>query len=307
MLRKIDSAGLGTSDLGWLRSRFHFSFAEYRDPDNVSFGVLRVLNDDLVAPGRGFGTHPHNDFEILSYVVDGALTHADSMGNEHTLTRGEVQYMSAGKGVLHSEYNRGDTTLRFLQIWIFPDEKGHEPAYGDHRFPWEARRNQWLVIAAGPDGDAPVTVHQDVQPERGGARRRPGARLRRGPRPPGLPAADRGLVQRQRRGAGRARRARDRGRGRRGRGIDDVPRPRHRDGRQLTDVLRAAARRDPHLRQAAASTSGGSKTDVIVAISSRYRRLRGYRLQRRTNHQHQMWSRTMLQRRAHELVEPAPQ
>ena len=162
MLRKIDSAGLGTSDLGWLRSRFHFSFAEYRDPDNVKFGVLRVLNDDLVAPGRGFGTHPHNDFEILSYVVDGALTHADSMGNEHTLTRGEVQYMSAGKGVLHSEYNRGDTTLRFLQIWIIPDEKGHEPAYGDHRFPWEARRNQWLVIAAGPDGDAPVGIHQDV-------------------------------------------------------------------------------------------------------------------------------------------------
>ena len=155
MLRKIDSAGLGTSDLGWLRSRFHFSFAEYRDPDNVNFGVLRVLNDDLVAPGRGFGTHPHSDFEILSYVVDGALTHADTMGNEHTLTRGEVQYMSAGKGVLHSEYNRGEGTLRFLQIWIFPDEKGHEPAYGDHRFPWEARKNAWLLIASGPDGDAP--------------------------------------------------------------------------------------------------------------------------------------------------------
>jgi redox-sensitive bicupin YhaK (pirin superfamily) len=163
MLRKIDSAGLGTSDLGWLRSRFHFSFAEYRDPDKVNFGVLRVLNDDLVAPGHGFGTHPHSDFEILSYVVDGALTHGDSMGNEHTLTRGEVQYMSAGTGVLHSEYNRGDETLRFLQIWIIPDEKGHEPAYGDHRFPWEARKNAWLLIAAGPDGDAPITVHQDMR------------------------------------------------------------------------------------------------------------------------------------------------
>jgi redox-sensitive bicupin YhaK (pirin superfamily) len=163
MLRKIDSAGLGTSDLGWLRSRFHFSFAEYRDPDNVNFGVLRVLNDDLVAPGRGFGTHPHSDFEILSYVVDGALTHADSMGNEHTLTRGEVQYMSAGKGVLHSEYNRGQETPRFLQIWILPDEKGHEPDYGDHRFPWEARKNAWLLIASGPGGDAPVTIQQDVR------------------------------------------------------------------------------------------------------------------------------------------------
>jgi redox-sensitive bicupin YhaK (pirin superfamily) len=163
MLRKIDSAGLGTSDLGWLRSRFHFSFAEYRDPDNVNFGVLRVVNDDLVAPGHGFGAHPHSDFEILSYVVDGALTHADSMGNEHTLTRGEVQYMSAGTGVLHSEHNRGDVTLRFLQIWIFPDAKGHPPAYGDHRFPWEARENAWLLIATGPDGDGPITVHQDVR------------------------------------------------------------------------------------------------------------------------------------------------
>ena len=162
MLRKIDSAGLGTSDLGWLRSRFHFSFAEYRDPEKVHFGALRVLNDDLVAPGRGFEMHPHSDFEILSYVVEGALTHGDSMGNQHSLTRGEVQYMSAGTGVLHSEHNRGDKTLRFLQIWIFPDEKGHKPSYGDYRFDWEARRNRWLQIASGPGGRAPVTMHQDV-------------------------------------------------------------------------------------------------------------------------------------------------
>ena len=163
MLRKIDNAGLGTSDLGWLRSRFHFSFAGYHDPENIHFGALRVLNDDLVAPGRGFDMHPHSDFEILSYVVDGALTHADSMGNAHTLTRGEVQYMSAGTGVLHSEHNLGDKTLRFLQIWIFPDEKGHEPAYGDHRFDWEARKNRWLLLASGPGGGAPVTIHQDVR------------------------------------------------------------------------------------------------------------------------------------------------
>ena len=124
MLRKIDSAGLGTSDLGWLRSRFHFSFAEYRDPDNVNFGVLRVLNDDLVAPGHGFGMHPHSDFEILSYVVDGALTHGDSMGNEHTLTRGEVQYMSAGTGVLHSEHNRGEETLQLPPDLALPGRTG---------------------------------------------------------------------------------------------------------------------------------------------------------------------------------------
>jgi redox-sensitive bicupin YhaK (pirin superfamily) len=163
MLRKIDSAGLGSSDLGWLRSRFHFSFAQYRDPDNVHFGVLRVLNDDLVSPDHGFGMHPHSDFEILSYVVDGELTHGDDMGNQHTLGRGEVQYMSAGTGVLHSEYNHGAKTLRFLQIWIIPDETGHEPAYGDHRFDWEARRDAWLLLAAGPDGGAPIAVHQDVR------------------------------------------------------------------------------------------------------------------------------------------------
>ena len=157
MLKKIDSAGLGASDLGWLRSRFHFSFAEYHDPMNVHFGVLRVLNDDLVAPGRGFDMHPHSDFEILSYVVDGALTHGDSMGNAHTLTRGEVQYMSAGSGVLHSEHNLGDKTLRFLQVWLLPDEKGRAPAYGDYRFDWEARKDRWLLIASGPDGGAPVT------------------------------------------------------------------------------------------------------------------------------------------------------
>jgi hypothetical protein len=114
MLRKIDSEDLGTSDLGRLRSRFHFSFAGYYHPDSISFGVLRVLNDDLVEPGAGFGTHPHRDMEIVSYVVGGRLTHADSMGNRHTLARGEVQSMSAGTGVTHSEHNRGEEVLGFL-------------------------------------------------------------------------------------------------------------------------------------------------------------------------------------------------
>ena len=163
MLTRYDAGGLGTSDLGWLRSRFHFSFAEYHDPERVHFGVLRVVNDDLVRPGTGFDTHPHRDMEIVSYVVDGELTHGDSMGNRNTLSRGHVQYMSAGTGVLHSEHNRGDTTLRFLQIWIFPDERGHTPAYGDHRFDWDARRNRWLTLVSGPDGDAPIRLHQDVR------------------------------------------------------------------------------------------------------------------------------------------------
>ena len=162
MLTRYDAAGLGTSDLGWLRSRFHFSFAEYHDPARVHFGVLRVVNDDLVRPGTGFDTHPHRDMEIVSYVVDGELTHGDSMGNRNTLSRGDVQYMSAGTGVLHSEHNLGDETLRFLQIWIFPDERGLAPAYGDHRFDWDARTNRWLTVASGRGGDAPIRLHQDV-------------------------------------------------------------------------------------------------------------------------------------------------
>jgi quercetin 2,3-dioxygenase len=162
MLRKIDSETLGTSDLGWLRSRFHFSFAEYYDPENIHFGVLRVINDDLVRPGTGFDTHPHRDMEIVSYVVDGELTHGDSMGNTNTLTRGQVQYMSAGTGVRHSEHNLGGEVLRFLQIWIFPDGKGHQPVYGDYRFDWDARKNRWLLMVSGPEGDAPIRLHQDA-------------------------------------------------------------------------------------------------------------------------------------------------
>ena len=111
MLRKIDHTKMGRSNLGWLQSIFHFSFAEYYNPANINFGALRVINDDLIAPQTGFGTHPHRDMEIISYVVDGELTHADSMGNQNSITRGQVQYMSAGTGVLHSEYNYGENTL----------------------------------------------------------------------------------------------------------------------------------------------------------------------------------------------------
>ena len=229
MLRKRHHEELGTSDLGWLFSRFHFSFAEYHDPQNMHFGALRVLNDDLVGPGHGFDLHPHSDFEILSYVVDGELTHADSMGNTHTLRRGEVQYMSAGTGVLHSEHNRGGETLRFLQVWVFPDARGHAPAYGDHRFAWDERKDRWLGIASG-DGTAPVTVHQDVRisAHRAGGRA-PAGSAGRG-RQAGLPAAGGGLVQGRRRGPGRARRTRDRGGGRRRGGGHDVARVRRRDG-----------------------------------------------------------------------------
>ena len=165
MVRYIDSKKMGRSFIGWLDSHFHFSFAEYYNPDNIRFGALRVVNDDMVQPGTGFDTHPHRDMEILSYVVDGELTHADSMGNKHTLTRGQVQYMSAGTGVLHSEHNLGNDTLRFLQIWILPDAQGHKPAYGDVPFKIEDRENTWLPIATGvnnKESAAPIRVHQDI-------------------------------------------------------------------------------------------------------------------------------------------------
>lgn len=162
MLRKIDSKNMGSSNLGWLRSKFHFSFAEYYNPDNMNFGVLRVINDDLVEAHTGFSKHPHQNMEIISYVVNGQLTHGDSMGNNNTITRGHVQYMSAGTGVFHSEFNHGNETLRFLQIWILPDKIGHTPNYGDYRFNFDDRHNQWLHIVSSVEGNAPIKINQDA-------------------------------------------------------------------------------------------------------------------------------------------------
>ncbi len=161
MIKKIENKNIGRSNLGWLQSIFHFSFAEYYNPKNMNFGSLRVLNDDLVKTNTGFPTHPHKDMEIVSYVVKGALTHGDSMGNENTLTRGQVQYMSAGTGVYHSEYNLGDDTLRFLQVWILPDNTGYKPNYGDYRFTWEERKNKWLHMVSSKSGNAPIKINQD--------------------------------------------------------------------------------------------------------------------------------------------------
>jgi redox-sensitive bicupin YhaK (pirin superfamily) len=165
MLRAIESGSLGRGQHSWLDSHFHFSFADYYNPENINFGVLRVWNDDIVLPDTGFDMHPHKDMEIISYVIDGQLSHADSMGNEQALTRGQVQYMSAGTGVWHSEHNRGTVPLRFFQIWIFADENGYEPNYGDFRFKWEDRINQWLPLASSVDNaesQAPIKIHQDI-------------------------------------------------------------------------------------------------------------------------------------------------
>lgn len=162
MIRVIDHNRMGKGEHGWLHSTFHFSFADYFNSNNISFGPLRVVNDDTVDPHSGFPTHPHDNMEIVSYVVDGVLTHQDSMSNKQELTRGQVQYMSAGTGVTHSEFNLTDNPLRFLQIWIFPDQNGYEPQYGDFRFEWADRENKWLQIVSGIDGKAPVKIHQDM-------------------------------------------------------------------------------------------------------------------------------------------------
>lgn len=162
MLRKLDHRNMGKSNLGWLKSIFHFSFAEYFNIDNMNFGVLRVINDDLIEGNTGFDLHPHKDMEIVSYVVDGELTHGDTMGNRNTISRGHVQYMSAGTGVYHSEHNLGDSTASLLQIWIIPDKKGYKPAYGDYRFNWDDRKNKWLNIVSSKDGDAAIKINQDA-------------------------------------------------------------------------------------------------------------------------------------------------
>jgi quercetin 2,3-dioxygenase len=153
----------GHFDHGWLDTRHTFSFADYHDPKFMGFRTLRVINEDRVQPGQGFGTHPHRDMEIISYVVEGALAHEDSMGNGSTIRPGEVQRMTAGTGVLHSEFNQSkDQVVHFLQIWIRPDRNGLEPGYEQKAFPPEERRGR-LRLVASPDGrDGSVVVHQDA-------------------------------------------------------------------------------------------------------------------------------------------------
>jgi redox-sensitive bicupin YhaK (pirin superfamily) len=152
------------TQIGWLDSRHTFSFAEHYDPRFMGFRALRVINEDRVAPGQGFGTHPHRDMEILSYVLDGALAHRDSMGTGSIIRAGDVQRMTAGTGVLHSEFNASDSeVVHFLQIWLLPDRAGLEPAYEQRHFD-PARRVGTLTLVASRDGrDGSCTIHQDVQ------------------------------------------------------------------------------------------------------------------------------------------------
>jgi hypothetical protein len=158
-----ESADRGFADHGWLRSYHTFSFADYYDPANMGFGALRVINEDRVQPGTGFDTHGHRDMEIVSYVLDGALAHKDSTGKGSVIRPGDVQRMSAGRGIRHSEYNASDSELvHFLQIWIEPNEQGIEPGYEETRFDAASKRGALRLIAS-PDGrDGSVTIHQDA-------------------------------------------------------------------------------------------------------------------------------------------------
>ena len=163
MLDIIRSDDRGSADHGWLQAKHTFSFAEYHNPERVRFGKLRVINEDRIAPAQGFGTHPHKDMEIVTYIISGAIEHKDSMGNGTVIRAGEVQRMTAGTGVQHSEFNHSiEDELHLLQIWIFPEQQNLEPGYEQTLFTREQKLNQLKLVGSRDGRDGSVTIHQDV-------------------------------------------------------------------------------------------------------------------------------------------------
>lgn len=164
MINVYPAAGRFSADHGWLQSNFSFSFAEYRDPDNMHFGPLRVFNDDFVAPLKGFGSHPHKEMEIVSVVLKGQLQHQDSTGNREVLRRGEVQRMTAGTGIVHSEMNpSADEEVNFLQLWFMPNEQGLDPSYEQLAYDQSAAKNRLLpVVSNRTHADQTAFIHQDL-------------------------------------------------------------------------------------------------------------------------------------------------
>lgn len=161
-LRKAEERG--HANHGWLDTYHSFSFADYYDSEHMGYGPLRVINDDRIHPGRGFGMHPHRDMEIITYILDGELSHKDSMGNGSVIRRGDVQRMSAGTGVLHSEFNASDTTpVHLLQIWIEPERRGIAPGYEQKHYTDAEKRGRLVPIVSGNEAAGSVTIHQDAR------------------------------------------------------------------------------------------------------------------------------------------------
>ena len=153
----------GKTELGWLDSRHSFSFGDYADPERMGFRALRVINEDRVIPGAGFPPHAHRDMEIVTYVLEGALAHKDTLGNSSVIKPGEVQRMSAGTGIRHSEYNGApDERVHFLQIWILPERQGIAPGYEQRDFPADEKRGRWRLVASHDGREGSVTIHQDT-------------------------------------------------------------------------------------------------------------------------------------------------
>jgi hypothetical protein len=163
MINIIPSEKRYHADLGWLDTRWHFSFGDYHDPKNISFSKLRVFNDDIVQGGGGFDMHPHRDMEIITYMIDGQLRHQDSLGNGDVLRPGEVQVMSAGKGILHAEFNDSQTTpLHLLQMWIEPRNRGSKPRWAQHRFTPDAQRDKLLPFVSSGNISGTLEIDQDA-------------------------------------------------------------------------------------------------------------------------------------------------